>query len=56
MGLRKIFNVKMILFIVIIIATGYLSSQYPDEAILIGGCAIVLIIGIWLLQVTKENE
>ena len=52
----KILNVKTILIVFIIILSGYLTSEFPDESILIGGCSIIIVIGIWLMQIEKENE
>jgi len=52
----KIINVKTILIVFLIVCAGYLTSEFPDESILIGGCCAILIIGIWLLQIEKENE
>jgi hypothetical protein len=52
----KILNVKNLLIIFIIILAGYLTSEFPDESVLVIGCSAILIIGIWLLQVEKENE
>jgi len=38
------------------VGAGYLSSKFPDQAVLIGGIAIVLVIGMWMLQAEKDNE
>lgn len=53
--LRKIINVKFLLIIVVIVLTGYLCSRFPDESILIGGIAIIIVIGIWMMQLTKDE-
>ena len=52
----RIFNVKSLLLLGIIIAAGYLCSEFPEQSILVGGISIILVIGIWLLQIEKENE
>lgn len=52
----KILNVKTILFLIVIVLAGYLSTEYPDEAVLVCGVSIILVIGVWLLQIEKENE
>jgi len=51
----RIFNVKTLLWLFIIVGAGYLCSEFPDEAILIGGVSLVLVIGIWLMQIEKES-
>ena len=52
----RIFNIKTILILVIMIGAGYLTSKFPYEGVLIGGICIILVIGIWLLQAERENE
>ena len=52
----KIFNVKTILLLIIIGGAGYLSSKFPDEAVLVWGCSAILMIGIWMLQANKEQR
>jgi hypothetical protein len=52
----KIFNVKTILLLIIIVGAGYLSSKFPDEAVLIWGCLSIIVIGIWMLQANKEQR
>jgi len=54
--LKKILNIKTILFLFIICGIGYLISKFPDESWVLIGVGAILIIGIWLLQVIKENE
>lgn len=54
--IRNILSPKVILIVLIIIGAGYFSSKFPDEAILIGGISLIVIIGMWLMQITKENE
>lgn len=54
--MKNIFNIKTLLFLGIIIASGYLVSKYPDYSILTIGIAIILVIGIWLLQVERDNN
>lgn len=46
---------KALLFFAIIIATGYLVSNFPDESILIGSIAIIIVIGIWMHQANQET-
>ena len=54
--MTKIFNVKIILFLIIIVLAGYLSSKFPDEAVLVCGVSIIIVIGIWLLQIEDESN
>lgn len=56
MGWTKIFNPKFLLLVGIVIAVGYLASKFPDQAILIGGIAIILGIGFLMFQAEKERE
>lgn len=56
MGIKKILNTKTLLLLIILIGAGYLSSKFPDEAIIICGIGIILVIGIWMLQANKENH
>lgn len=52
----KILNGKVLLWLFIIVGSGYLSSKFPDQAVLIGGIAIVLVIGMWMLQAEKAEN
>lgn len=54
--MTKIFTAKRMLILFIILCSGYLTSKFPDESILIGGISIIIVIAIWLLQIEKENE
>lgn len=54
--LKKILNIRTILLLLIISGIGYLVSKFPDEGVLVIGIGAIIIIGIWLVQLTKENE
>jgi len=54
--LGRLFNPKLLLWLFIIVGAGYLSSKFPDQAVLIGGIAIVIVIGMWMLQAEKEDN
>lgn len=40
----------------VIIGTGYLVSKFPDESVLIGGIAMIIIIGLWIFQAQEERN
>lgn len=54
--LKKIINIRTILMLLIISGIGYLVSKFPDEGVLVLGIVAIIIIGVWLLQLNKENE
>jgi len=51
-----VFNLKLILFFLIIISAGYLISKFPEESLLISGLAIIIIIGLWLHQAYQDKK
>jgi uncharacterized BrkB/YihY/UPF0761 family membrane protein len=56
MNLKRIFNLKTIITLLILIGFGYLVSKFPDQSVVFGGIGIIILIGIWLLQAEKEQE
>lgn len=54
--LKKIINIRTILMLLIISGIGYLVSKFPDEGVVLIGIGVILIIGVWLLQVEKDHE
>lgn len=56
MGITNYINGKSILLLGIIVGAGYLASKFPDESVLIGGIAIIIVIGIWVHQSYIQNK
>jgi len=54
--LKDILNVKTILFLIVIVLAGYLSTQFPDEAVLVCGVSAIIVIAVWLFQIENENN
>lgn len=48
-------TIKIILWAIIIVGAYFFLTKFPDEAILIGGISLILIIGSWLLELDKDN-
>ena len=52
--LEKIFNARTMLLLVIVVGSGYLASKFPDEAVVIAGIGLVIVVGLWMQQL--ENN
>lgn len=50
------FSPKVLLLLAILIGSGYLSSKFPDEAVLIFGCSAIIVIGFWVIQAQHEQR
>lgn len=51
----RILTPKIMLLLAIIIGCGYLVSKFPDQSILIGSLAIIILIGYWLYQAYHQG-
>jgi len=48
-------KLKIILTILVLIGIYYLAKSYPDEVIIIAGIGLIVIIGMWLMEVEKKE-